>query len=132
MAQGNGDAVGRVIWLWDLIQLQEPSDHFLDLLFICAAVSRDRLFHFGWCVLGQGYAALRCGQQRNAARLTDSDRGRYIASKKELFNGHLVGAKFPDESCQILKISNRRRCMACCGSVRITPQASNSKWPSTV
>ncbi len=52
MGYGDGEAVGRVVGLGDLAQVEEASDHLLHLPLVRAAVGGDRLLDLERRVLG--------------------------------------------------------------------------------
>jgi len=66
----NRECVRRVIGLGDAIKLQQQLDHLLNLHFLRASVSHDRLLDLQRRVLVHGKTGLRRGEQSNTACLT--------------------------------------------------------------
>ena len=102
MAQGDGDGVGGVIGLGQLVQPEQALCHVHDLTLGGVAVAHHRLLDLGGLVGGDLQPRLADGQQNHPPALGHADAGGDVLTEKEFLNGHGVGPGGPEELAHIL------------------------------
>ena len=82
VAYRDGGRVGGIVRFDNRAQSEKNAHHFLDLLLAGIAMLRDCLLDLGGCVLFHDETFLGRRQDRDTARLTDSQSGCDISTKK--------------------------------------------------
>ena len=93
MAVGNrhAEGVGGIVGLGDGLEVQHYAGHLLNLLLHGLAVAGDGLLDLHGCVFVDRHAALRRGQQNDAAGLGHADDGGLVVLVVQLFDGEGLG-----------------------------------------
>lgn len=102
MAEGDSNAVGGIVWLWQGGEVKQALDHLLHLSFFGVTVTGDRLLDLSRGIFSQGNMLLRGGEQEHSPCLTDRDGGGDIATKEEFFNCNLIGLELGEQGDKIL------------------------------
>lgn len=80
--------IDRIVLLWQRAKLEECFDHLTDLWFGRMAIGGETLLYFERCVFGQQRMMTGYRQEYYSARMRDSDAGRDVLGKKDLFDRH--------------------------------------------
>ena len=93
MAVGNrhAEGVGGIVGLGDGLEVQHYAGHLLNLLLHGLAVAGDGLLDLHGCVFVDRHAALRRGQQNDAAGLGHANDGGLVVLVVQLFDGEGLG-----------------------------------------
>src|SRR5258706_3203230 len=82
MGDRNGQCVCSVIWLGYRVKLQQGTYHFLNLFFICRAISCHSLFHFIRCLFKGFDPCLLQSKHDHSAGLPNLVTSRYISREE--------------------------------------------------
>ena len=97
MAQSDCQRVRGVVGTGNVFQFQKGSHHLLNLFFIGAAVSRQRLLDLHGRVFVQSAALFDASQKGHAARMGDRDARRDIFREKQFLQSDFFGRKTVDD-----------------------------------
>ena len=97
MADGDGEGIGGVGGLGNLIEVEQARHHLLDLMFFSAAVAHDRGFDGEGRVLGDFEPGGGGGQHGDSAHLAEFQGGFHVGSVENIFDGDTVGTVLGDE-----------------------------------
>ena len=91
MADGNRQRVGRIERRGRLGEAEQQLHHRLHLPFFRAAVSDDRLLHFGGRVFDDRHAGFDGSEHRDAARVPQLQRASRVDGVKQILDGDDIG-----------------------------------------
>ena len=97
VADGDGQSVGGVGGLGNLIEVEEARNHLLHLMFFGAAVSDYGGFYGERRILGDFEASGSGGEHGDSADLAEFEGGLDVGSVENIFDGDAIGAMAEDE-----------------------------------
>lgn len=87
---GAGQRVSSIIWLRYLFEFQYYFDHFLYLLFVRSAITRNSLFNLKRGELEWSYAISSANRKNDSPRLCNSHSGFGVFIEKKLFYHYFI------------------------------------------
>src|SRR6266446_3224088 len=96
MADSDGERIGSVGGLWNLIEIQKPRHHLLDLMLFRPAVSNHRRLDREWGVFGDFESGGSRGQHGDTAYLPQLQGRLHVGGIENVFDRDAVGAMLGD------------------------------------